>query len=118
MPDAETGNPMTDIEISENDRRQWPRHDFQIPVSVKCTTDPLGEKTWYIGETLNLSVDGMAISICPLPDIRLASTVKIICFPEKPPVSACMPEPEPVWVIGRIVWVDADRHCFGIEILT
>lgn len=98
--------------------RKWPRHDVEIPVSIKCKDASSQKVSWHIGVTDKTSVGGITIKADSLPDVEISSRVEILCFPTQESLFSSIPEPEPIKIQGRVIWQDKDKKTIGLEIST
>jgi hypothetical protein len=87
-------------------------------VSIKCKKASTHQKSWHIGVTKNISVEGVTIEADSLPEVEIHSIVEILCFPKQGFLFSCIPEPEPVKLAGRVIWQDRNKKIIGLEILT
>ncbi|MBU1344440.1 MAG: PilZ domain-containing protein [Proteobacteria bacterium] len=101
-------------QISE--RRRWPRHRVRIPVSLKYSDTRTFSQTWHVGETYDISVEGMRIITSSLPELPEFSRLEILCFPKEDSLLPYIPEPEPVSMTGVVIWQDIKNKSIGVKL--
>lgn len=101
---------------STSERRVWPRHQIKIPVSLKCSHARTLSRAWHVGETRDISVDGMTVASSVLKEIRLSSLVEILCFPQNRELYSQIRDPEPVSMTGVVIWQDMWSGTAGIRL--
>lgn len=100
----------------KSEQRVWPRHRAEIPISLKCSHARIINREWHVGETRDISVDGMGVVSPVLKEIRLASTVEILCFPQNREWEMHIRDPEPVSMTGVVIWQDMWAGAAGIRL--
>ena len=100
------------------EKRTWPRHDTAIPVSIRCCKETNNKAAWHIGEAVNISVDGLAIRMDPLPDAMVSSLVKLFCLPKLNALPPGILDPEPVWITGEVIWMDKTENILGLKVIS
>ena len=103
---------------STSEQRTWPRHQVKIPISLKYSDTQTSNRAWYVGETHDVSVDGMRIVSSFVKDIPPASTVEILCFPPGLGLYSNIRDPEPVSMTGVVMWRDIRNGTAGIRLNT
>nr|NJM02090.1 hypothetical protein [Desulfobacula sp.] len=98
------------------EQRVWPRHQIEIPISLKCSHARICSREWHVGETRDISVDGMGVVSSVLKEIRLASMVEILCFPQNREGDMQIRDPEPVSMTGIVIWQDMWSGAAGIRL--
>ena len=98
------------------EQRVWPRHRVEIPITLKCSHARISSREWHVGETRNISVDGMGVVSPVLKEIRLASRVEILCFPQNRGLYSQIRDPEPVSMTGVVIWQDMWSGTAGIRL--
>jgi hypothetical protein len=102
------------MEIPE--KRKWPRQETNLPVSLKCH-DLLGrERSWHVGEILDVSVNGMKIVSETLGAVPASSRFELLCFPKDPFPGCDMVSQEPVWLKGTMAWQDTASGRIGLRL--
>ena len=100
------------------EKREWPRHQVAIPISLKYSDPRTSCRTWHAGEARNVSVDGMMIVSSGLKEIQLSSTVDILCFPQNQDLYSNIKAPEPVSMTGVVIWQNTGNGTAGIRLNT
>ncbi len=98
------------------ERRVWPRHQANMPISLKCSHARAFSRAWHVGEAMNISVDGMMAASSVLKEIRLSSLVEILCFPQNRELYSQIRDPEPVSMTGVVIWQDMWSGMAGIRL--
>lgn len=98
------------------ERRVWPRHQVRIPISLKCSHARTPNRAWHVGETLNISVEGMMLVSSVLKETHLSSMVEILCFPQNQDLYSQIRDPEPVSMTGGVIWQDRVSGTAGIQL--
>lgn len=84
-------------------------------MSIKCRGAGSLDAAWHVGETKNISVEGVTVEAPSLPVLDIGSSVELLCFPEEVRLPSYLLEPEPVRMTGRIRWQDKDKHLIGVD---
>ncbi len=74
-------------------------------------------RAWHVGETLDISVDGMRIASSAIKEIPPEAAVEILCFP--PGVTGLyskIHDPDPVSITGVVMWRDIKSGTAGIRL--
>ena len=98
------------------EKRVWPRHQIRIPISLKCAHARTPSRAWHVGETRNISVDGMMLVSSVLKETQLSSMVEILCFPQNQDLYSQIRDPEPVSMTGVVIWQDRVSGTAGIQV--
>ena len=100
------------------EQRKWPRHKVKIPVSFKCRGIQNLSLSWHVGETMDISVDGMRVISSSLGRLPLSSELTLLCFPKKNSLASYIQEPEPLWIKGHVIWQDSDNKVIGLHLVS
>lgn len=87
-------------------------------MSIKCKNAATHQRSWHIGVTKSISVEGVTIEADSLPEVEIYAIVEMLCFPKQGFLFSSIPEPEPVKLAGRVIWQDKNKKRIGLEILT
>jgi len=98
----------------KTEQRRWPRQQMNISVSLKYS-DTITQ-TWYVGETHDVSVEGMRIVSSSLEKLPLSSRLEILCFPGGAGPGLYTTEPEPVTMTGSVMWQDLETRSIGVRL--
>lgn len=88
---------------------------MRVPVSLKYSDAGSFSRAWHVGETQDVSVDGMRIVLSSLEELPGFSRLEILFFPNKTVLWSYIPEPEPVSMSGVVIWQDIVKKVIGIK---
>jgi PilZ domain len=103
--------------IVQDERRQWPRRPLNIQVCLKCWDFSDGRQRWHVGETIDVSVEGMRVKVPSIGWIQETSVIEVLYFLPNENNDFSDPDADPLWMSGRLVWQDGYKHTLGLELI-
>lgn len=103
--------------MDQDERRQWPRRPLKIQVCLKCWDFSNRRQLWHVGETIDVSVEGMRVKAPSIDWIPASSVVEVLYFLPNENNDFSDSDAEPLWMSGRLVWQDGSEKTFGLELI-
>lgn len=94
-----------------SDRRQCKRRQINRVVSFQCP-DGSACVDWHLGRIEDVGSGGLRIKVQRSVILNPGQPLTILCLQEVESAGQ-----EPVRILGRVAWQDADTQCFGLEYL-
>jgi hypothetical protein len=98
------------------EKRRWPRHLLSVPVSFKASDAGTMDRTWHIGKTQDVSLEGMQVISSRGVDLLSSSRLEILIFPARDGDFTYIADPEPVAMTGSVVWQNTETRSIGIRL--
>lgn len=99
------------------ENRKWPRQQVKLPVSVKINARGTHTDTWNIGETCDISVNGMCICLSFCQNFpQTNELLNILCFRHMNQELNELSDIEPVDISGFVVWLDTNSKRVGLRL--
>jgi len=93
----------------KSDRRQFERRSINRVVSFQC---PGGSTCvdWHLGRIQDVGSGGLRIKVQRSVTLNRGQSLVILCLQEIEDAGQ-----EPVRILGRVAWQNADTQCFGLQ---
>jgi hypothetical protein len=101
--------------IPYHERRQRPRQQITMPVSIRCGRIFADSMSWYIGETKDVSDRGMQVKLTTPGPVPASSDISVLCFPKVDAGPAGVVDPVHLWMKGRVAWQNSGKDLLGIQ---